>query len=196
MRPIVLLLAVALSVSLCSAQSSASSQATEPSYVRLVMFDGTSRMGELIESNDSEIVIETRQLGVVRVPKYLVKGMSNLAAREYQQLVQAFQGREMALNPQSSRYFFAPSGIQLRQGDGYFQSNIALNSVSLGVTENITIGGLLSFLGAGGSVKIGKQLSPNTYASFGGIGFMDYYGNLDRPVGLVFANMTWGTEDR
>ena len=25
---------------------------------------------------------------------------------------------------------------------------------------------------------------------------MDYYGNLDRPVGLVFANMTWGTEDR
>ena len=160
------------------------------------MFDGTSRMGELIELSDSEIVIETRQLGVVRVPKYLVKGMSNLAAREYQQLFQAFQGRELALNPQSSRYFFAPSGIQLRQGDGYFQSNIALNSVSLGVTENITIGGLLSFLGAGGSVKIGKQLSPNTYASFGGIGFMDYYGNLDRPVGLVFANMTWGTEDR
>jgi len=164
MRPIVLILAVALSVSLCSAQSSASPQAAEPSYVRLVMFDGTSRMGELIELSDSEIVIETRQLGVVRVPKYLVKGMSNLAAREYQQLFQAFQGREMALNPQSSRYFFAPSGIQLRQGDGYFQSNIALNSVSLGVTENITIGGLLSFLGAGGSVKIGKQLSPNTYA--------------------------------
>jgi sugar-specific transcriptional regulator TrmB len=121
------------------------------------MFDGTSRMGELIESSDSEIVIETRQLGVVRVPKYLVKGMSNLAAREYNQLVQAFQGREMALNPQSSRYFFAPSGIQLRQGDGYFQSNIALNSVSFGVTENITIGGLLSFLGAGGSVKIESQ---------------------------------------
>ena len=102
----------------------------------------------------------------------------------------------MALNPQSSRYFFAPSGIQLRQGDGYFQSNIALNSVSFGVTENITIGGLLSLAGAGGSVKIGKQLSPDTYASFGGIGFMDYYGNFDRPIGLVFANMTWGTEDR
>ena len=68
--------------------------------------------------------------------------------------------------------------------------------MSFGVTENITIGGLLSFVGAGGSVKIGKQLSPNTYASFGGIGFMDYYGNFDRPIGLVFANMTWGTEDR
>ncbi|MGB0249609.1 MAG: hypothetical protein ACPF91_06190, partial [Flavobacteriales bacterium] len=116
MRSFILILTALLTSTLSSAQTTASSEASEPSYVRLVMFDGTSRMGELIESNDSEIVIETRQLGVVRVPKYLVKGMSNLAAREYQQLVQAFQGREMALNPQSSRYFFAPSGIQLRQG--------------------------------------------------------------------------------
>ncbi len=196
MRPIILLLAALLSVSFCSAQSTVSPEEETPSYVRLVMFDGSSRMGELIESSDSEIVIETIQLGVVRVPKYLVKGMTTLAAREYEQLVLAFEGRELALNPQSSRYFFAPSGIQLRQGDGYFQSNIALNSVSFGVTENITIGGLLSLAGAGGSVKIGKQLSPDTYASFGGIGFMDYYGNFDRPIGLVFANMTWGTEDR
>jgi len=196
MRPIILLLAALLSVSFCSAQSTVSPEEETPSYVRLVMFDGSSRMGELIESSDSEIVIETIQLGVVRVPKYLVKGMTTLAAREYEQLVLAFEGRELALNPQSSRYFFAPSGIQLRQGDGYFQSNIALNSVSFGVTENITIGGLLSLAGAGGSVKIGKQLAPNTYASFGGIGVMDYYGNLDRPIGLVFANMTWGTEDR
>jgi hypothetical protein len=25
---------------------------------------------------------------------------------------------------------------------------------------------------------------------------MDYYGELDRPIGLIFANLTWGTEDR
>lgn len=196
MRSLILLIVAVMTSTFSPAQTIAPVESTDPSYVRLVMFDGTSRMGELIESSDSEIVIETMQLGVVRVPKYLVKGMSPLAAREYELLAQAFQGREMALNPQSSRYFFAPSGIQLRRGDGYFQSNIALNSVSFGVTENITIGGLLSFVGAGGSVKIGKQLSPNTYASFGGIGFMDYYGNFDRPIGLVFANMTWGTEDR
>ncbi len=196
MRPILLLLIALLSLSFGSAQSTVSPEAAAPSYVRLVMFDGTSRMGELLESSDTEITIETAQLGIVRVPKYLVKGMATLAAREYEQLLVAFKGRELALNPQSSRYFFAPSGIQLRKGEGYFQSNIALNSVSFGVTENITIGGLISFAGAGGSFKIGKQLDEKTYASFGGIGFADYYGALDRPIGLVFANMTWGTEDR
>lgn len=167
-----------------------------PEYVRVLMYDGTSRMGELLGNNEDEIRLETEQLGVIRIPKYLVKGLSTIQAKEYEQLIAAFAGREMSLNPQSSRYFFAPSGIQLRAGEGYFQSNIALNSVSLGVTDNITIGGLLSFAGAGGSLKIGKQLNENTYASFGGIGFMDYYGELDRPIGLIFANMTWGTEDR
>ena len=167
-----------------------------PEYVRVVMYDGTSRMGELLGNTDDEIRLETAQLGVIRIPKYLVKGLAVIDARDYEQLLVAFEGREMSLNPQSSRYFFAPSGIQLRSGEGYFQSNIALNSVSFGVTDNITIGGLLSFLGAGGSLKIGKQLNENTYASFGGIGFSDYYGELDRPVGLVFANVTWGTEDR
>lgn len=196
MRYTILFFAVIFTFGIGSVQSTSAQEASEPSYVRLVMFDGTSRMGELLESTESEIVLETLQLGVVRVPKYLVRGMATLAAREYEQLVVAFEGRELALNPQSSRYFFAPSGIQLRQGEGYFQSNIALNSVSFGVSDNITIGGLISFAGAGGSVKIGKQLNSNTYASFGGIGFMDYYGELDRPVGLVFANMTWGTEDR
>ena len=99
MRPIILLLAALLSVSFGSAQSTVSPEASTPSYVRLVMFDGSSRMGELIESSDTEIVIETMQLGVVRVPKYLVKGMTTLAAREYEQLVVAFEGRELALNP-------------------------------------------------------------------------------------------------
>ena len=197
MRHFFLLFISVIVIDLGVAQTTISSESSAPSYVRLVMFDGTSRMGEMLESTDSEVVIKTLQLGVVRIPKYLVKGMATIADREYELLIAAFEGPELELNPQSSRYFFAPSGFQMRRGDGYFQSNIALNSVSYGVTEHITIGGLISFAGAGGQLKIGKQLSPNTHASFGGIGFMDYNGNLvDRPIGLVFANMTWGTENR
>ena len=34
------------------------------------------------------------------------------------------------------------------------------------------------------------------HASFGGIGFSDYYGEFERPIGLIFGNITWGTDDR
>jgi hypothetical protein len=135
-------------------------------------------------------------LGKINIPKYLIAQMMDLTASEYDRLGTSRATRNGRINPQSSRYFFAPSGIQLKRGEGYFQSNIALNSVSIGVTDNVTVGGLLSFVGAGGSLKIGKEVAENVHVSFGGIGFKDYVGELDRPVGLVFANITWGTEDR
>lgn len=183
-------------VFLISFMPSSQAQDEPANYVRVVMFDGTSRMGELVEKNSEVVRLRMSQLGEVDVPKYLVKGIIELTADEYVRLSESIVGRTFALNPQSSRYFFAPSGIQLKRGEGYFQSNIALNSLSMGVTDHVTIGGLISFVGAGGSFKIGKEVATNVHASFGGIGFTDYFGELENPVGLAFANVTWGTEDR
>jgi hypothetical protein len=153
-------------------------------------------LGQWLSENADIIQLSTRNLGKINIPKYLIAQMMDLTASEYDRLGTSRATRNGRINPQSSRYFFAPSGIQLKRGEGYFQSNIALNSVSIGVTDNVTVGGLLSFVGAGGSLKIGKEVAENVHVSFGGIGFKDYVGELDRPVGLVFANITWGTEDR
>ena len=166
------------------------------SYVRLFMHDGSTRMGELRSMNESEIRLKMPDLGEVLIPKYLVKGLIEMDGNTFARLSKSNMGRSLAINPQSSRYFFAPSGIQLKKGEGYFQSNIALNSVSLGINDNLTLGGLISFVGAGGTLKIGKSLAPNVHVSCGGIGFSDYYGGLERPIGLIFGNITWGTDDR
>jgi hypothetical protein len=180
------------------AQTTASTDnaAVSDRYVRVVMNDGSVKLGQWLSENADIIQLSTRNLGKINIPKYLIAQMMDLTASEYDRLGTSRATRNGRINPQSSRYFFAPSGIQLKRGEGYFQSNIALNSVSIGVTDNVTVGGLLSFVGAGGSLKIGKEVAENVHVSFGGIGFKDYVGELDRPVGLVFANITWGTEDR
>ena len=180
------------------AQTSADTESAAASdrFVRIVMNDGTVKLGQMISEDADFIRLKTNNLGDLNIPKYLVSNMMELTRSEYVRLSISNAGRKGRINPQSSRYFFAPSGIQLKQGEGYFQSNIALNSVSIGVTENVTVGGLLSFVGAGASLKIGKEIAEGVNASFGGIGFKDYIGELDRPIGLVFANITWGTEDR
>ncbi len=166
------------------------------SYVRLFMHDGSTRMGELRSMNEEEIRLKTPDIGVVLIPKYLVKGLIEMDGNTFARLSKSAMGRSISINPQSSRYFFAPSGIQLKKGEGYFQTNIALNSVSLGINDHLTLGGLISFVGSGGTLKIGKELAPNVHGSFGGIGFSDYYGELERPIGLIFGNITWGTDDR
>lgn len=50
-------------------------------------------------------------------------------------------------NPRPTNYFFWPSAINLKKGEGYFQNNMLfLNSVHYGVTDNFSIGGGLEFI--------------------------------------------------
>ena len=167
-----------------------------PRYIRIVMTDGSIKLGEWVNADENHILIKSDGLGLVNIPKYLVKQVVELETSQYARLVENNRGRSFDINPQASRYFFAPSAHQLKKGEGYFQSNIALNSVSIGVTDGLTVGGLISFFGAGGSIKVGTEIADNVHISVGGIGIKDFFGEFDRPIGLFFANVTWGSEDR
>jgi hypothetical protein len=167
-----------------------------PRYIRIVMTDGSIKLGEWVNADENHILIKSEGLGLVNVPKYLVQQVVDLEESLYVRLAENNRGRSFDINPQASRYFFAPSGHQLKKGEGYFQSNIALNSVSLGVTDGLTVGGLISFFGAGGSVKLGAEITENVHVSVGGIGIKDFFGEFEKPIGLFFGNITWGTEDR
>lgn len=162
-------------------------------YVRIVLNDGSIKEGQLLEMTDEELVLQLDVLGITRVPKYLVDTMRDI---DQPKSSRTSATRAYDVNPQASRYFFAPSGVQLKKGEGYFQSNIALNSVSYGLSDHITAGGIVSFLGGGGTIKIGTKVGEKAYISAGGIGFADFYGILDQPLGLAFANLTLGTEER
>jgi len=168
------------------------STAVADRYVRVVMNDGTIKEGQFLAMDDDFLVVDLPMLGTTRIPKYtiqLVQDIESVSA-----IYSVKSNRAFDVNPQSSRYFFAPSGIQLKAAEGYFQSNIGLNSISYGINDGLTVGGLVSFLGGGGSFKLGKAINEKTYISAGGIGFADFYGILDDPLGLAFINVTRGTE--
>lgn len=160
-------------------------------YVRIVLNDGSIKEGQLLDMTDEAIVIQLDLLGATRIPKYLVDTMRDVDAPSTSRTP---ANRAFDINPQASRYFFAPSGIQLRKGEGYFQSNIALNSVSYGLDDHFTAGGIVSFLGGGGTVKVGTPIGEKAYISAGGIAFADFYGILDQPLALGFLNLTLGDE--
>ncbi len=160
-------------------------------FVQLTMNDGTLKFGQLIEITESEVVLDIMGLGITRIPKYLVQALTS------EMLSEADQERGFGyISNQPSRYFFAPSGIQLKKGEGYFQSNVALNSISYGFSDRFTGGILLSVVGAGLTAKFGGQVRENVHVSVGGVAGIDYYGNLDRPLVLGFANVTFGDEDK
>ena len=161
------------------------------SFVQVTLNDGTLKFGTLLEVNDTDVVLQIAGLGATRIPKYLVQTISTLEVD-----VESMEEGYSYVSNQPSRYFFAPSGMQLEDGDGYFQSNIALNSVSYGFSETFTAGAMVSFFGGGLTAKFGGQVGEKTYMSIGGITAMDFYGELDRPLGIAFFNITRGDENK
>ena len=182
---------VSLSQESAATSADGSSNADSSRFVQLTMNDGTLKFGQLIEITESEVVLDIMGLGITRIPKYLVQALTS------EMLSEADQERGFGyISNQPSRYFFAPSGIQLKKGEGYFQSNVALNSISYGFSDRFTGGVLLSVVGAGLTAKFGGQVRENVHVSVGGVAGIDYFGNLDRPLVLGFANVTFGDEDK
>ena len=155
------------------------------------MNDGTLKFGTLLEVSDTDVVLQIAGLGATRIPKYLVQTISTLEVD-----VESMEEGYSYISNQPSRYFFAPSGMQLEDGDGYFQSNIALNSVSYGFNDRFTGGAMVSVFGGGFTAKYGGKVGEKTSVSFGGIAFMDFYQALDRPLAIGFVNVTRGDENK
>ncbi|MGB0247356.1 MAG: hypothetical protein ACPGAB_02450 [Flavobacteriales bacterium] len=176
---------------LAQSESTTSSTETAQSFVQVTMNDGTLKFGWLVSMDDDHVVLNIVGLGTTRIPKYLVQ---TLTIREVE-LDDEEEPMYFASN-QSTRYFFAPSGIQLDKGEGYFQSNIVLNSVSYGFSSSFTGGALVGFLGGGLTAKIGGQVGDKTHISAGGIAAMDFFGALDRPLVLGFVNVTRGDKNK
>ena len=168
-----------------------SAVASANSYVQVTLNDGTLKFGTLLSINEQEVVVDIAGLGATRIPKYLVDSLNVLDVD-----ADNVEAGYAFISNQATRYFFAPSGIQLDQGEGYFQSNVALNSVSYGLSGKFSGGALVGFLGGGLTVKYGGQVGEKTHISIGGIAAMDFFGELDRPLAIGFVNFTRGDNNK
>lgn len=128
------------------------------------MKDGEVYTGEIV-SRDSEIVVLRTVNGEIRL---IASNIRSIESYDY-------KGKFKYPNPHDTRYFFAPSGIPIGKGGGYYQ-NVLLssNSINYGITDNFSIGGGFEFISLilGYPVwfltpKVGFQLSENNYAAGG-----------------------------
>ena len=103
---------------------------------------------------------------------------------------------QSATSTQATRYFLAPSAIQLKQGEGYFQSNVALNSVGYGKSDAFTAGAMVGFLGGGVVAKAGWKVGEKTRMGTGFLGVKDFFGELSKPLALGFINLTHGDDNK
>ncbi len=171
---------------------------------RIEMNDGSVYVGSILYRDAVKIIIKTSAIPRVELLVINLTRIEEVKDENFRKGVYWFT------NPHTSRYFYGPSAIPLKKGEGYFQNTwLLLNSFQVGVTDNISIGGgfeittLLSrsdraytpifFLTPKVSFKVSKSLHLG-----GGLLYVNIPTNEDGSrgsFGITYGVATYGNKD-
>jgi hypothetical protein len=180
--------------------------------VKVVLSDGQELHGHLLAESPESVSVELASGGRLDLPR------SSIRALEREEGAVVKGGAVWFQDPNRTRYFYAPSAMTLRAGEGYFsQKELAFSAVAYGVTDHITVlaGSALPlwFVPDGyginfvGGVKVGFQAMENLHLAAGaeslvlpifgdGSGSSFGGGSGMLGAGFVFGTGTFGTRDQ
>jgi hypothetical protein len=78
--------------------------------------DKSTITGKKVSDDGREIGILTADKGLILIPKYQIKSISSVA------MMPVLAGKRIFPNPHPSRYYYSPSGIPMKKGEGYIQA--------------------------------------------------------------------------
>jgi hypothetical protein len=108
---------------------------------KIELLDGSIFIGNILHQDSINLFIKTASIPKIEVPIARIKSIVEIAESNFK------DGNYWFPNPHSTRYFYGPSAIGLKKGEGYYQNTLLLlNSFNVGVTDNISIGGGLELI--------------------------------------------------
>lgn len=157
-------------------------------FYLIKLIDGNEFYGKIIERRLNEVLLDTENLGVVTIPNAKIKKMQIVEEGKME------GGKYHFPNPNNTRYFFAPSAINLKQGEGYYQNvYFLMNSANYGVYNNFSIGGgIIIPFAVFITPKVSFKITEKFHAGVGSI-----MGFIPGPefVGIAYAITTYGTNE-
>ena len=177
-------------------------QKADSTWYMIVLKDGTSLTANILMQDQKTMIVSTQSLPRLELAQDQIVSVKKI------QSVNIKSGEYRFPNPNETRYLFAPSAINLKKGDGYYQNTyLLLHSFNYGITDNFSIGGGFEFLSTLGVIgdsyfnpicfltpKLGFQVQEKLYL---GVGML--IGNIPGmtyPLIMGYGLATYGdTED-
>jgi hypothetical protein len=173
----------------------------------ITLYDDTQFVGNVIYKDSNYLSIRTRLLPKVDLPLKNIKNIEKVADANLE------NGKYIFPNPNATRYLFAPSGISLKKGEGYYQNTyLLLNSCNYGITDHISVGGGIELITTSqfitGKVrspilfftpKISGKIAKNIYVGAGVfyVVLPAFNNSADKPasLSLPYAMATYGNAE-
>jgi hypothetical protein len=159
-----------------SALNAQSHDESEPFYL-VEMLDKNQFFGRITAETDDYIILQTDNLGDLKIQRDLVKRISVVKQTEL------VDGKIWPENTQDSRYFWAPNGYGMKKGDGYYQNIwVLFNQASYAFSDRFTFG-----VGMIPTVLFGLSDLPVWFTPKYSIPIID--NKLNVGVGTIFATV-------
>ena len=169
-------------------------------YSRITKHDGSELVGIILKMDAREILLKTKTIGNMVIPKHLIKKIETIEDAEVKT-----DGDIWPRNLLPSRYTLTTNGIPVKKGEGYLRVMPLGVDCQFPVTDYWSVGGMTSWYGVPIIVtsKLSKSIDDDLHVS---AGFL--YGNLLHGAafsgdpffsyggGIGFANITLGDEEK
>jgi hypothetical protein len=161
--------------------------------------EGSEIYARIKDMGTDELILESDALGNISVKVYNIKKISS------EKFSIDKKGKYWFPNPNTTRYFFAPSAINLEKGSGYYQNvYVLLNMFNYGITNWFSIGGGFEFIttfssltGGGSPIafitpKVGFPVGEKVHL---GAGFLGGF-FAEETAGMFYGLGTYGSHDK
>lgn len=155
-------------------------------FYKIELATGKEIFGRIVKRSKTEIQFKTKSLGKITVKASNVEALKEIEPENLK------DGKYWFPNPNTTRYYFAPTAMNLNVGEGYYQNAYIIgNSANYGLTENFSMGGILILpVAVGITPKFGFQVHEKVHLGGGLIG-----GIVPGPsfAGLAYGVATYGS---
>ena len=182
-----------------SLKSSYAQEQEEPLLYHVKLVDGNEFTGEIISENEESIRLKTEKLGEINISRKDIRSIQRMEG------AMGPDGKFWLENTQATRYFWAPNGYGLKEGEGYYQNVwVLFNQASVGLSDHVSIGaGVVPlFLFAGTSTpfwltpKFSVPLVKDEVNVGGGALVGTVLGESDAAFGILYGTSTFGSRDQ
>jgi len=163
---------------------------------KIELNDGSIFIGNILQQDSVNLVLRTSSIPKIEIPVSKIKSIDEVDKSNFKNDIYWYP------NPHATRYFYGPSAIGLKKGEGYYQNTyLVLNSFNVGITDNISIGGGLELISTFAerdpiffiTPKVSFKVAEKFHAG-GGVLYARIPGGFGS-LGTVFATGTYGTTD-
>jgi len=150
--------------------------------------DGTEYVGVILQQDAREILLQTETVGELIIPKHEIRSIEEFTGEKYASA--KYAGSDIY----ATRYFISNNGLPMKKGDSYAMIQLPGAEYQVAVVDNLTIGGLTSWIGVPivASAKYTVSITDNFHLAAGVMGGTGSWAAFNSYGVMPYGSLTFG----